>query len=610
MTDTAEAFQPLQDDDPRAVGEYRLAARLGAGGMGRVYLAHTHGGRPVAVKVVRAELADDPTFRRRFAREVGAARTVKGAYTAELIDADPEAVPPWLATLYVPGPSLTEAVARRGPLPETAVLWLTAGIAEALQAIHGAGIVHRDLKPSNVLLASDGPRVIDFGIARAADATAHTATGASIGTPHFMAPEQASGGEVSAATDVFALAQTAAFAALGRPLYGEGSAVGVLYRIVHSAPDLSELPDRLRGLLARCLVEAPEERPTPAEVVAFCREELGRDAEAGAGPDVWREIAGPDVTVPPPVTHPEPAVAPTAVHTVPVPPGAVAGAAPDPSDPYGHPPSPYGHPPGPYGSPPGPYGHPYGPFAAPRPPSTPEDRRSRRRRLALYSAAGVAAVGLVVAAAWTVLDAVGDIAGRDGGRGRDTAASASGTPGPDADRPAESGGAGKDTGKDPAEGTDADKPGTGAGADAGASAGRDTGAGGAADTGGKPRAHGYSGLMLTPDNSLRTSDGTVHDNRTGDITFGCSGDGCELDSDTVVFTQVFGAPGDGTYDTCDLLTKGQKPGDHPLAAAAAGSEICIRDGDGTVGLLVVQVKSTALPEAGFVTVDMTVWRNG
>src|SRR5690606_10922862 len=449
MTDTAEAFQPLQDDDPRTVGEYRLAARLGAGGMGRVYLAHAHGGRPVAVKVVRSDLADDPTFRRRFAREVAAARTVKGAYTAELIDADPEAVPPWLATLYVPGPSLTEAVARRGPLPETAVLWLTAGIAEALQVIHGAGIVHRDLKPSNVLLASDGPRVIDFGIARAVDATAHTATGATIGTPHFMAPEQASGGEVSAATDVFALAQTAAFAALGRPLYGDGPGVSVLYRIVDSAPDLSELPDRLRGLLARCLVEAPEERPTPSEVVAFCREEPGRDA--GAGAVGWREIPGPPGPVPPPVTHPEPAATPTAVHSVPVPAGAVTGAAPyPPAGPYGHP---YGHP----------YGAPYGPFAAPRPP-------------------------------------------------RDTAASASGTPGPDADRPAGSGGAGKGTGEGTDADVDTDKSGTGDGADADASAGRDTGAGGAADADGKPRAHGYSGLMLTPDNSLRYGDGTVYDN--------------------------------------------------------------------------------------------------
>ncbi|MEU2385825.1 protein kinase [Streptomyces sp. NPDC012461] len=590
MTDTAEAFQPLQDDDPRTVGEYRLAARLGAGGMGRVYLAHTHGGRPVAVKVVRSELADDPTFRRRFAREVAAARTVKGAYTAELIDADPEAVPPWLATLYVPGPSLTEAVARRGPLSETAVLWLTAGIAEALQVIHGAGIVHRDLKPSNVLLASDGPRVIDFGIARAVDATAHTATGATIGTPHFMAPEQASGGEVSAATDVFALAQTAAFAALGRPLYGDGPGVSVLYRIVHSAPDLSELPDRLRGLLARCLVEAPEERPTPSEVVAFCREELGRDA--GAGADVWREIAGPQVTVPPPVTHPEPAATPTAVHTVPVPAGAVTGAAPyPPAGPYGHP-----------------YGAPYGPFAAPRPPSTPEDRRSRRRRLGLYGAAGVAAVGLVIAAAWTVLDAVGDL-GRGGGeRGRDTAASASGTPGPDADRPAGSGGAGKGTGEGTDADVDTDKSGTGDGADADASAGRDTGAGGAADADGKPRAHGYSGLMLTPDNSLRYGDGTVYDNRKEDIRFSCSAVSCELESDTVVFTRVYGDPGDGTHDMCDLMTANTKTRRVPTAAIAAGTEICVRDQDGNVGLVVVETKSTAIPKIGFLRVDLTVWR--
>ncbi|MEU3949466.1 protein kinase [Streptomyces sp. NPDC029526] len=599
MTDTAEAFQPLQDEDPRTVGEYRLAARLGAGGMGRVYLAHTHGGRPVAVKVVRSELADDPTFRRRFAREVGAARTVKGAYTAELIDADPEAVPPWLATLYVPGPSLTEAVARRGPLPETAVLWLTAGIAEALQAIHGAGIVHRDLKPSNVLLASDGPRVIDFGIARAVDATAHTATGATIGTPHFMAPEQASGGEVSAATDVFALAQTAAFAALGRPLYGDGPAVSVLYRIVHSAPDLSELPDRLRGLLARCLVETPEDRPTPAEVVAFCREALGRDADAGAGADVWQEIAGPQVTVPPPTAHPGPDVAPTAVHTVSAgPAGPVAGAAPiPPAGPYGHP---YGHP----------YGAPYGPFAAPRPPSTPQDRRSRRRRLGLYGAAGVAAVGLVIAAAWTVLDAVGDLDRGDGGRGRDTAASASGTPGPDANRPAGSGGEGEGTGAGEGTDADADKSGTGAGAGSGAgadaSAGRDTGAG--ADADGKPRAHGYNGLMLTPDDSLRYGDGTVYDNRKEDIRFSCSEVSCELESDSVVFTRVYGDPGDGTHDMCDLMTANTKTRRVPMAAVAAGTEICVRDQDGNVGLLVVQTKSTAIPKLGFVRVDLTVWR--
>ncbi|MFD0394408.1 serine/threonine-protein kinase [Streptomyces nogalater] len=245
-----EVFRPLQADDPVAVAGYRPAARLGAGGMGRVYLSHTQGGRPVALKVVRPELADDPDFRRRFRREVTAARRVRGAYTAELIDADPDGTPPWLATVYVPGPSLADAVARRGPLPVAAVLWLMAGVAEALRAIHAEGVVHRDLKPSNVLLAADGPRVIDFGIAVAADGTSYTATGSIIGTPAFMAPEQATGGEVTAATDVFALGQTAAFAALGRPLYGEGPGVNVLYRIVHSNPTCPCCPSRCAAVRA------------------------------------------------------------------------------------------------------------------------------------------------------------------------------------------------------------------------------------------------------------------------------------------------------------------------------------------------------------------------
>lgn len=223
-----------------------------------------------------------------------------------MIDADADGVPPWLATLYVPGPSLAQAVARRGPLSVTAVLWLMAGMAEALQAIHAEGIVHRDLKPSNVLLAADGPRVIDFGIALAADATSYTATGHTIGTPAYMAPEQASGAGVTAATDVFALAQTAAFAALGRPLYGDGQGVDVLYRIVHFGPDLSLLPEPLRPLFARCLATDPAERATPAEVVEWCRQRLGADADAGGAPAVWREISGPEVAVPPPLPDPTP----------------------------------------------------------------------------------------------------------------------------------------------------------------------------------------------------------------------------------------------------------------------------------------------------------------
>ncbi|MFH9676354.1 serine/threonine-protein kinase [Streptomyces sp. NPDC017405] len=370
MSQTAEVFQPLQAGDPHEVGGYRLAARLGAGGMGRVYLAHTKGGRPVALKVVRPELADDPDFRRRFRREVRAARRVRGAYTTELIDADPDAPSPWLATLYVPGPSLTDAVARHGPLPVPAVLRLMAGVAEALQAVHAEGIVHRDLKPSNVLLAADGPRVIDFGIALAADGTSYTATGGTIGTPAFMAPEQASGDEVTAATDVFALGQTAAFAALGRPLYGDGPAVNVLYRIVHSAPDLALLPEPLRPLLARCLAADPARRATPAEIVEWC----GRRLDADTGPAGWREITGPEVVVPGPVPEPTRVV-----------PRPLAG----------HPGRPTGQP------------------------------TARRRRTALLSAAGVAGgVLLAVLLAWTVLDARGGPGARGAAGGSTASASA------------------------------------------------------------------------------------------------------------------------------------------------------------------------------------------
>lgn len=205
----------------------------------------------------------------------------------------------------MPGPSLSEAVALRGPLSTPALLWLMAGMAEALQAIHAEGIVHRDLKPSNVLLAADGPRVIDFGIAKATDGTSYTTTGRAVGTPAYMAPEQASGEEITSATDVFALAQTAAFAALGRPLYGEGQGVNVLYRIVHSGPDLSLLPEPLRPLFAQCLSLDPAERATPAEVVDWCRQRLGGDAEKGA-PAVWREFSEHDVVIPPPLPDPTP----------------------------------------------------------------------------------------------------------------------------------------------------------------------------------------------------------------------------------------------------------------------------------------------------------------
>lgn len=265
-------FQPLKPDDPAVVGGYRLAAVLGAGGMGKVYLSYTPGGRPIALKVIRPEFSEDPEFRRRFQQEVHSAQRVQGLYTAPVIDFDTEGAQPWLATAYVPGPSLAHAVSQHGALPLRSVLLLVAGVAEALHVIHAAGIVHRDLKPANVLLASDGPRVIDFGIARAADTTALTGTGISVGTPSFMAPEQASAGTVTPATDIFALGQIAAYAAIGAPAFGEGPSHAVLYRIVHEEPDLGRLPTELLPLVTRCLSRDAAERPSLTEIIELCHE--------------------------------------------------------------------------------------------------------------------------------------------------------------------------------------------------------------------------------------------------------------------------------------------------------------------------------------------------
>ncbi|MFB7375149.1 serine/threonine-protein kinase [Streptomyces sp. NPDC056222] len=262
---------PLSLDDPREIGGYRIHARLGSGGMGVVYLAHTPGGRPIAVKAVREDFAADPEFRRRFAQEVASARRIHGLFTAQVVDAGPDAAVPWLATAYVPGPSLQQLVERHGPLPVRTVLLLLAGIAEALQAIHGAGVVHRDLKPANVLVAEDGPRVIDFGIARAADATGLTGTGLRIGTAAYMAPEQALGHAVTPATDVFALGALAAYAAGGALPFGTGPESAALYRVVHESADLSHVPGELRELLTWCLAKPPGERPTPGALIAAVR---------------------------------------------------------------------------------------------------------------------------------------------------------------------------------------------------------------------------------------------------------------------------------------------------------------------------------------------------
>ncbi|MFE2145370.1 serine/threonine-protein kinase [Streptomyces sp. NPDC059456] len=262
---------PPAADDPLEVGGYRVVARLGAGGMGRVYLAHTPGGRPVALKVVRPELAGDPEFRRRFAQEVASAQRIHGLYTAQVVDSGAGDPTPWLATAYVPGPSLQQAVHAYGPLPVRTVLLLVAGIAEALQEIHRAGVVHRDLKPANVLIAPDGPRVIDFGIARAADAGALTGTGLRVGTPAFMAPEQALGRPAGPATDVFALGALAAYVAGGVPPFGTGPEPTALYRVVHEEADLGAVPAGLQPLLWHCLAKDPAHRPSTAQVIEAVR---------------------------------------------------------------------------------------------------------------------------------------------------------------------------------------------------------------------------------------------------------------------------------------------------------------------------------------------------
>ena len=258
----------LAPGEPELIGPYRVRGRLGTGGMGRVYLGLSPGGRSVAVKVIRADLAQDAEFRARFRREVAVARKVSGLFTAPVIDADVDGPVPWLATAYVPGPSLADAVSEHGPLPAASVLALARGLAEGLSAIHAAGVVHRDLKPANVLLAEDGPRVIDFGISRAVEASALTHTGLVVGSPGFMSPEQAEGREVGPPSDIFSLGAVLAFAATGQGPFGSGSTPALVYRVVHSGPQLDLVPAEVRSLAERCLAKDPALRPTAADLLA------------------------------------------------------------------------------------------------------------------------------------------------------------------------------------------------------------------------------------------------------------------------------------------------------------------------------------------------------
>ncbi|GAA2422131.1 serine/threonine-protein kinase [Streptomyces macrosporus] len=380
-------MQPLEADDPRTVGEYRLLRRLGAGGMGRVYLGRSPGGRTVAVKVVHPHFAADEEFRGRFRREVDSARRVGGEWTAPVLDADPEAPTPWVATGYVAGPSLHQAVVGHGPLPEHTVRALGAGLGEALAAVHARGLVHRDVKPSNVLLTLDGPRLIDFGIARAMDGTASlTSTGVTVGSPGYMSPEQVLGREAGPASDVFSLGAVLAYAATGTPPFPGDNSAALLYKVVHEEPELGDLDGVLRETVTACLAKDATARPSPAEVA---RRLAGAAGATGLVRPGWLpgpvvegvsrravellELEADDEPPAPPPVPSAPAPSPP-VHATPTEPSA----------------PPPGGPPGAFGPPP--------PYGAPTEDGTPP--RRRRRRAALLAAgallAATAAGGLLL----------------------------------------------------------------------------------------------------------------------------------------------------------------------------------------------------------------------
>ncbi|GAB1330685.1 serine/threonine-protein kinase [Streptomyces sennicomposti] len=273
------AMMRLRREDPRVVGSFRLHRRLGAGGMGVVYLGSDRKGQRVALKVIRPDLAEDQEFRSRFAREVSAARRIRGGCTARLVAADLEADRPWFATQYVPGPSLHDKVADEGALGAAETAAIGAALSEGLVAVHEAGVVHRDLKPSNILLSPKGPRIIDFGIAWATGASTLTHVGTAVGSPGFLAPEQVRGAAVTPATDVFSLGATLAYASTGDSPFGHGSSEVMLYRVVHEEPQLHGVPDALAPLVRACLAKDPEERPSTLQLSLRLKEIAAREAQ-------------------------------------------------------------------------------------------------------------------------------------------------------------------------------------------------------------------------------------------------------------------------------------------------------------------------------------------
>ena len=302
------AMMRLRREDPRVVGSFRLHRRLGAGGMGVVYLGSDKKGQRVALKVIRPDLAEDQEFRSRFAREVSAARRIRGGCTARLVAADLDAERPWFATQYVPGPSLHDKVADDGPLGAADAAAVGAALSEGLVAVHEAGVVHRDLKPSNILLSPKGPRIIDFGIAWATGASTLTHVGTAVGSPGFLAPEQVRGAAVTPATDVFSLGATLAYASTGDSPFGHGSSEVMLYRVVHEEPQLHGVPDALAPLVRACLAKHPEERPSTLQLSLRLKEIAAREAQglADARPPAPRAAEADRPTGPLSDTYPDP----------------------------------------------------------------------------------------------------------------------------------------------------------------------------------------------------------------------------------------------------------------------------------------------------------------
>ncbi|MFF2813423.1 serine/threonine-protein kinase [Streptomyces sp. NPDC058000] len=560
----SEIFQPLAGDDPQAIAGYRLAAKLGSGGMGKVYLSYTPGGRPVAIKVIRPEFSEDAEFRRRFTQEVHAAQRVQGLFTAPVIDSDTDGPMPWLATAYVPGPSLAEAVAGHGQLPVSTVLLLVAGVAEALQVIHRAGIVHRDLKPSNVLLAADGPRVIDFGIARAAEAPSLTGSGVTVGTPTFMAPEQAAGTSITPAADVFALGQVAAYASTGVPAFGEGTAHGVLYRIVHEEPDLSRIPDELRELVVRCLAKDVAGRPSVAEVIALCAAASGQTQlrrpedwlPTAVAADLTTRAAAPAPRLRPPPEAPEAGVA-THPAQPPAPPAAPVPTALD------HPRTP---PPG-FGAA---ASAPSAGTSAPRPPK----KRRRVPAVALVLAGALAVAGAGGGAVYFVMKNDGRT--KTGQAADHKPKTVTGTPTP-TDSPS-----GGDTGSDTPQPPQEDPQ--------------------PVDTEGIDLPHGYylsfADDPVTPKNAHpEEADAALDGNNNSD-------GGIHAPDGKLVLLE----PGqEGTLDTCRSDTRFTSRVD--ISLLAEGSRMCLTTSSGTIALITFQGKSADSDPSSYVTLDVRVWRN-